>query len=216
MRVLLALLLCATTAFSQDERRVVELKHISATDLGGVLEKIVRVDADASRKLVVLIGPGENVAVAESIIKKLDQPRQTIELTFYILATAGGSEGKLPRELEPVVKQLEKNFTFSDYRLLDSAFVRAREGSGFEVTGAVGSGEYSIVSHRPLTLQQSNGATRVQSESLTFALRQPTKTLAQIAAPLDIREGQKIVIGKSASPSTSGAVFLVVTASVVD
>jgi hypothetical protein len=216
MKLLLTLVLFAIAAVAQNERRVVELQHIDANDLGTSLANLVRTDTDASRRLVVLLGSPEGITAAEAIIKKLDQPKKTIELTFFLLtAIPASTDSKLPSVLEPVVKQLRSSFTYADYQLLDTVFVRTREGSGFETVGVLDKAQYRIQANRPVLVQAVGAKPQVQSENLLFVLTSGTNS-AQITAPLNLQEGQRVVIGKSTSAAVGGAVFLVATAEVVD
>jgi hypothetical protein len=157
----------------------------------------------------------------------MDVPRKNVELVFYIIA-AGREDltAKLPGDLEPVVKQLRNTFTYPGYRVLESFATRLRDGSDrHEGSGTIPAvGSYSWVIPR-MTVNPSEKGNVIRLEALSFDFRtveqrgsgtEKTTSFesARIASSLDVREGQKVVVGKSSYGG--GAYFLVVTAKVVD
>jgi len=123
------------------------------------------------------------------------------------------------------VKQLHGLFAYKSYKLADSVVLRGRAVSppdmrgGARVEGAVLNGRYSL-SYQYLTVSAEMPRT-VHIEGLDLQLKQPRTvtadgktateydTVARILTSLDIREGQKTVVGKS-SIGTGDAVILVI------
>jgi hypothetical protein len=168
---------------------------------------------------------------------------QNVELTVYLLAggSDSASQGAVPKELENVVAQLKNAFTYKSYRLLDVLTMRTRTGravSTSSVGGAVGMGNLS----QPIITQFKidsvsvgpDGAIRI--DGLKAGNRVPVASGSfqpgvggvgvnplvntqynyvdiGMNADLDVKEGQKVVVGKM-NTSANEATFVVLTARV--
>lgn len=171
---------------------------------------------------------------------------RNVELIAYMLMVApkGTAGDALPAGLEPVAKQLKVVFGYNDFRLLESTMARFREGVPAEVSGSASAPNSDLPhvdAHYYLRLKNaqvtpSEHGNSIRLNGFRFTLRVPVN-LAQTnqssggvstAAPmiqyndfgfdteLDIREGQKVVVGKAKVDNASGAFILVLTARVVD
>jgi hypothetical protein len=158
-----------------------------------------------------------------------------IELTVYLLS--GGAQSgsdEVPADLESTVKQLHSLFTYKSYKLAESFLLRGRKNSGSSAQGVLpGSGLHydlryqanwdagtpsSLIHINALRLSLTRtgpmiAATKLGKES-TF--ERQTDTVASISTDLDIREGQKTVVGKSSVNSTGDALILVIVPKLVD
>jgi hypothetical protein len=168
---------------------------------------------------------------------------QNVELTVYLVIGGSdtASQGALPKELDGVLVQLKNAFAFKSYRLEDVLTMRTRTGQPVSTSGTGGSVQIGNTS-RPIITQlhiQSvsvgpEGAIRI--DGLQASNRVPVATgsfqpgvggvgvnpLANtqfsyqdigMNADLDIKEGQKLVVGKMGI-NPSEAMFLVLTARV--
>jgi hypothetical protein len=185
---------------------------------------------------VVLGGAPANIAAAEAFIRKLDVRARNIEATFYIVAAsaAPGQPSAIPSELEPVAKQLRSAFAYQSFKLLETSITRGREngelgGSGHLPVSNPDSSMKRTYSFRVERVSMSPGekADMIRFDKLEFwvhspdivktnVTKKPEFTTAGIRADLDVREGQKVVVGKSNFDGAEGAFFLIVTAKVVD
>jgi hypothetical protein len=205
--------------------KVIELRHANAHRIrdSGVLNPFVHpgsVNLDPGGKfLIVHAATAEGLAGAEAMIKRLDVPAANVELMFHIVSgTAESSPDKLPSELEPVVKQLRSSFIYKEYRLLDTAMLHAREDREAFVQGALpGNGVYRI-NFRNMRVERGTPDV-FRLENLRFEARMPVRTNEKgdvqyfetnLQTEVDVKEGQKVVVGKSTLPNS--AVFLIVSA----
>jgi hypothetical protein len=241
----LVLFVCAAPALKaqnpfqpqQRETKVIQLKHIDSNrlDRRGLLAPF-NVEWRGDGPTVVLSGEPAKIAAAEAFIRSLDMRPRNIEAIFYILAasaTAGQSSG-ITNELEPVIKQLRNAFAYQSFKLLETAITRGREngelgGSGhLPVTDPDSSMKrtYNFRVER-VAISPGEKGDMVRFDKLEFwvhspdivktnVTKKPEFTTAGIRADLDVREGQKVVVGKSNFDGAEGAFFLIVTAKVVD
>lgn len=245
MRRLLAVftILAAVVSAQETKRiqKVYEVKYVDVRELANVIappNNEYSVRPNEHFKTISLYGPPEQLAAAEELIKRFDVSRsaaglskRNVELTCYILVAAPkGSAGEaVPADLDPVVRQLKSAFGYADFRLLDSAFIRAQEGNQLSTSGNTAApnpempslqGRYNLNVRRGIRILPDDRGTRVRLDSLVFELRLPatpgTTTDINFATDVDIREGQKVVVGKAKGDASNGAYILVLSARVVD
>src|SRR5437867_2495582 len=95
-----------------------------------------------SIKAMAVRAPSEVLAAIEDSLKRLDvapAAAKNIDLTVYLLVASAqeSGAGKIPAELDPVVKQLKTVFSYTAFRLLDTLVMRSREEAMGEVSGSV-------------------------------------------------------------------------------
>ena len=240
MKSILLTLLCAAALLAQETTsRVVQLKYIHPDSTNAVLSvlsaNMVRYQADGNLRIVALSGPAELVEAMEAAIKKLDVPApaaKNIELTFHmLLAGPQGDSGTVPPELSGVVQQLRNVFGLKSFRVLETAAIRSREGKPADTNGSMApvsskveaSASYHLTVKNVAVSSSDKGA-NVRLDGLRFTARLPylvppaNYQFAEsgIATDIDVREGQKVVVGKLSIDNASQSIFLVVTAKVVD
>lgn len=165
---------------------------------------------------------------------------------MLMAAPKGTAGDALPAELDPVAKQLKAVFGFNDLRLLDSLLLRTREGIPAEASGNAGITNAAIpnaTSTYQLRIAKSsvNSSERgntIRLDGFRFGIRVPypiasfqagvgstgavpVSTQFQFTevgfnTELDIREGQKVVVGKTKVDNTGSAFILVLTAKALD
>jgi hypothetical protein len=240
MKRILLTLLCTAALFGQEVvSRVVQLKYVHPDNTQAVLDILaagkVRWRTDTSLRIIAMNGPTELVEAMEAAIKKLDMPPpaiRNIELTFSIL-TAGTQAGSdtVPPDLAGVVQQLGKVFGLKSFRLLETAVMRGREGRPLESSGILSvpvkvdsSPRYHLRFQRVSTSPAEKGLL-IRIDGLDFNVSIPVLKVggqgldymgAGIKTDVDVREGQKVVVGKSSLDTTGQSVFLVVSAKVLD
>ncbi len=244
-RLLLIAVMTCVPLVAEDVQKIIELKH---TDVGTIRELLtvfgveIRAGAPGSHVMAVR-GNKESVAALEEAIKRLDvpqTPKKNIELTVYMILADGEPGGKVPPELEGVVKQLRGLFQYSSYQLLESFQLRTREEqeadlSGFappplrsDMAGAKAIYQFKV---RP-SIVPGDKTNTIRLDRLRFGLKVPVPTGLQpgtvtasqwqyietgISTEADVREGQKVVIGKaSASSDKPSAVVLALSAKIVE
>lgn len=220
--------------------KIFQIKGANVLNLQGILQGIFRAEirADPTLKIMIVRAPKETLHVIEEVINKFDVPPpvvKNIELTAYLLAVAEKADGagNLPADLQPVVKQLRGVFPYPAFRLLDTLVLRTREGGEAEVSGMAASGVGTPtvyrLNFRSARITSDEKGRIVWLERLRLNARVPiagqvhpgipqqfSYTDMLIAADVDIREGQKVVVGKANIEGPDKALFLVVTAKIAD
>lgn len=245
------------------QQKVFDIRYSDPQALARLVQGVMRdrdtrvIENVALKAISVGAYEANDLQAAEELIKRFDVPRgdsptgapRNIEVVAYmVLAGKSGTAGDaVPSELDPVVKQLKAVFGYSDYRLMDTAVLRVREGQTSDSSGNAGMVDPNLPS-APWIYQMKLKATTAQSgpkgnvlriDGFRFGLRIPyatgtaqTVTAGQGVSPLvsqqwnytevgfstdlDIREGQKVVVGKSKVDRTGNAFILVLTAKAVD
>lgn len=223
-------------------QKIIEIKHADPQSLANVLSVFgVDMRIDAGMKIIAVNGLRESVVALEEAIKRLDVPtpaQKNIELTFHVLqATPGALPDKPPAELDEVTKRLRSLFSYQGFSLLDTLVVRVRDGRGSSANGLapdrlsrVPNAKSRIsLSFRGAHLSAAEKTSTVRLADLRFQLRVPVPygkdkegnpgvsiTDAEVHTDIDVREGQKVVVGKTAMDGSDGAVILIVTAKVVE
>ena len=190
---------------------------------------------DANIRVIALNGPPDLVEAMEAAIGKLDVPApvaKNIELTFHmLLASTQGDSPSIPPDLAGVAQQLRNVFGLKSIRVLETAVMRGRVGHLMETSGFVAlpvkvdaTPKYYI-SLNSVATSLNDKALMVRIDKLQFRVSIPslntggqglTHDSLSINTNVDVREGQKVVVGKSGLDATSQSVFLVVSAKVVD
>jgi len=160
-------------------------------------------------------------AIAFGQGKPAGSPAANIELTVYLLSgvAQGEAADDVPQDLVSTVKQLRSIFNYKSYKLTESFMLRGRVGTGAKAAGILPGGA-------GMNYEFQYGEVRVSSETpalfritgLRIELTRPRRvggqnivdTVASIHTDLDIREGQKTVVGKSSVTSTGDALILVI------
>ena len=238
MRTILALLLGVMIAAAQEPNRMITrmipVKNLSGSKFNSMvrmLEMITpRVRGDSQLSTVAVTDYPDVVNAVEAAIHKFDIPpppdRNAEVSLFVMLGSPKRGETKVPAELEPVVKQLRGIFPYQSFRLLDAQFVRARDAGGHSsISGQLQnpSGEGSSYNYQAsfrININEDSTGKNYRFDDFGFAAylgtyRQDangkeTRVLS-IGTNLDVREGQKAVVGK-ANLNSDSAIFVVISA----
>jgi hypothetical protein len=221
-------------------RKVFAIKHADVDAIAQTL-RIFPADVRPNRELRV-IGVSTTAAILlaiEDTIRRLDVPApspQNVELTVYLLL-GSDQEGSVAPELDSVVKQLKTTFSFKGFRAVDTVIVRSRDTRPGHVDGLV---RLETESPNPSTYSLSYSGASINSDEkgrsirlngLKFKANILAKTQqtegnvpvgfernydAGFGTDVDVREGQKVVVGKAAIGGTNTALILVITAKVLE
>jgi len=185
-------------------------------------------------------GPQDKVAAVEAAIKQLDVPAKSVELTVYFVV--GGDQPALagsavPQDLRDVIAQLKSTFAFKDYKMLDTLTLRTRAGSSADTSGILNAAvppKMSQFSIRSASVSEDGATVRI--DRMHAGLRIPyTRAAAAnektpsgtgtgktfdyinsgIDQDVDVKVGQKVVVGRSSLEGPQQALFLILTASVI-
>src|SRR5882724_1140925 len=213
--------------------KVFQLRYANPWRLGNVFKAFgAIINADEGIKVLTVRAPKEVLAAIEDSIQRLDVPEpptKNIQLdTYLLIASAQGSSGTIPADLEPVVKQLKSIFSYQNFRLLGTLSMRMRDDSDSTVNGLLP--PVSVDSVEPtsyrfhidkatITSEGKGSAVRINHLEfrMEYALKGPPHHGgAQIFTSIDVHEGQKVVVGKANIDNADGALILVLTGKVME
>jgi hypothetical protein len=222
-------------AEDQSVTRVFQFKYADPKALSKLLFPYGRVEYDATLKALTVTARDNTVlSEIEQLIKRFDVPPppvQNIDVTIYLMSALGTpSPSAVPPELEPVVKQLKSTFSYKGYQLIDTEVMRVRAGQGGEVSGVVngapsvgGNKTISQVKFRSASVSIDEKGRAIRIDALRVGLRIPIASGqgfqyidTGLNTDVDIREGQKVVVGKANMDGSDSASIVILTAKVVD
>lgn len=214
--------------------KVFDVKYRDATMLAQVLRNLgsgfkgATLQPNSEFKTITVRDFPENLATMEEAIKRLDvpaAPRANIELHMHVLiaSNAGGGSSDMPAELRDVLTQLRGTLNYRNYELAASvvqrltATERVLQGNGTaEVPSAAGTPNMSMpyeyyINNVSMT-QDVTGGANVRISEFSFSTNSD-KDRARIQTALNLRDGEKVVVGTAALRNR--ALVIVLTASLV-
>ncbi len=145
-----------------------------------------------------------------------------IALTVYLvsgLAQADPSaKDDVPQALAETLQQLRGVFAYKSYKLIETVTLRGRNFSGSEVAGGLpDSSRYNFRYTRARVSPDAPRLVHLDGLRLEITRHRANRPdiVALVSTDLDIKDGQKTVVGKSAV-NGGDAVFLVIVAKVID
>ncbi len=225
-----------------DVTRVFILKHAGARAMGELLQVFpAAISFPTSGRLPqqaigVSAAPAVMAAIEETI-KRLDTPpppRKSVELTGYVLEALAKADdsSRTPPELEGVVTQLRRTFSYGSYRLLDTLIARGTDDSMLDADG-LGGGPPGLRTTTRTTSSLHADSVRVLGgedgpsislSRLRFRTGIPYSSGpdkegiadVNIRADIELRPGQQVVVGKSGGSDPGSAIILVLSAKTID
>jgi hypothetical protein len=212
------------------------LKYADPTHVANLLSIFnasVRPDSDMHALAVeTVLGP--TMGAIEEAIQRLDVPSaasKNIEITAYLLIgseTAGTEPSAMPKELDSVVAQLKNAFAFKSYRLMDTLALRTRVGQMASTNSSsratqIGTNTPPVrTQFRIASAGMGSDETTIRIDKLNLDSNIPVQSSpgqyayanVGLQADVDIKQGQKVVIGRVSVAES--ALFLVLTAQVVN
>jgi hypothetical protein len=243
--ILAAMLLAAPLAAQQNPEKItklVKLQYVEPRAINNIVSLYgVQITANEPMKIMALYGKPAEIAAAEAAIKQLDVAPKNVELTVFFVM--GGDNAQqmagapaVPSDVRDVIAQLKNAFAYKEYRMLDMLTLRTRTGSDAETSGILNTGtppKMSQFSIRNVTVGD-DGTIRIDhmhaglripyrqqgaiSASITSVSKDATKVEyvnSGIDQNVDIKEGQKVVVGRSSLEGPDKALFLILTARVI-
>jgi type II/III secretion system protein len=221
--------------------RVYQLKYAEPQGLIKLLQPFLaaqtggRAEFDQRLKAISISVHKDAFPEIEQIIKRFDVPPPpvlNVEVTIYLMSALGTpSSSAVPPELEGVVKQLKSTFSYKGYQFIDTEVMRVRAGQGGEVSGVVNGAPsvgpnktLSQVKFRSASVSTDEKGRAIRIDGLKVGLRIPVMSGEKqylyidtgINTDVDIREGQKVVVGKANMDGSDRASIVVLTAKVVE
>ena len=216
------------------------LKYADAPSIRQLLQVFhASIVANGDMRVLAVEATPETIATIDDAIKRLDVPSAApanIDLTVYLVV---GHEGEgqagtaaVPKDLDGVVTQLKNAFSFKSYGLLDVLALRTRtfqQGTGQQVSttssgGAVQNGNNTVpvvTNFRIRGASVGSDGASIHISTLEASIKMPVLsgngfnyTDLGINTDVDIKEGQKVVIGRLGI-SKDQALFLVMTVKIL-
>lgn len=187
--------------------------------------------ADDQMHVVLVQGPPEWVVSATQLIQELDQPGSSngpadIDVTMYVIAASNKSEStkRVMTPLESVIRQLKAVFPYTAYEILSTTQVRSRDGEDVTTEGVMRSTVesqgrphgYKLRYRASYSGASSAGSNAIALNAFGFEAFLDEGRKASLYTNIDVREGQKVVVGKTNIDDGSAGLFLVVTATSVE
>ncbi len=230
------LFVAALSAQSNAVTQVFQLQFADPVEVRDMLAMFGHVIGNRPlRTLTVQTADDKAMAEIARLIKQYDVPPppvQNIEVTIYLMsALATPSATPIPAEMEPVVKQLRSMFSYKGYQLIDTEVIRVRAGQGGEASAVVdnkgpsGAKTISQMKFRAATPTTDDKGHAVRIDGLKVGLKVPVPANTKgdynyidtgISTDVDIREGQKVVVGKVNMDGADRASIVVLSAKVVE
>ena len=182
--------------------------------------------------------------IRELDVPGTEQPAKAYRDIELIVSVIGASdktellpEGQISEALAPVVKQLRTAFPYKNYQLLSSMLLRSSGGRPGENKGVMKSlispGTLSRVSGYEVSFEaitiseEAKPNIHLRNFSFRTSVPLPTETNSNISyvsqdknvniiTDVDLHEGQKVVVGKANVDSSDLALFIVLTARLVE
>jgi hypothetical protein len=180
--------------------------------------------------------------LAAALSNTLVEENANLDVELYLLTasdTSGGGGGRLPSQLEPVVRQLRATLPFENYRLTATMLNRTRNGGRLEVKG-VGATPFSkVAASVPLFSEYSVASVKLKNDAIgpqstvelagfRFGARIPIQMSSVapgagsaaavstiqyestgISTEFSMREGEPVIVG-TLSVGQSGETFILV------
>jgi hypothetical protein len=199
----------------------------------------VSANADNTLRAVVIKGSSDLVTEVVRVIHELDVPAslpisKDIEVTVSVLGASSkpaafAQGGELPQSLAPVVKQIGAIFPYKSYQLVSSMLMRSREGGKSENQGVIQgvSGDYESpykLSYDEATASTSDGKPLLHLRNFRFTAFARIPAGPQsfqtsdigLLADIDLREGEKVVVGKASTGDGDSALFVILSGRLAD
>jgi hypothetical protein len=196
-----------------------------------------------SENLVAITGPRDRVEMAEAILHQLDvpatprapvPPKKDIQFTAYLIIASptGTQTTPLPKELESAVNQVASIMPYKSFHLFDAVIMRGSDGSSGYVGGVLPATQQTFVSggsfifrvgRAELTPATPANLLRLQNVELSVSINRGTDRegkdkvqMVNLQTSIDMKEGQKVVVGKANIDGSENALLVILTAQIVD
>ena len=230
------LFITAGLLHAEEITKVVDIRYADITRISSLIpvSNSVTMRIDPSGKFVVFRGEKLLVESMEEVLKRIDVAPVNVELVFELLAGSklSGKTVEVPQALNGVVKEMKALFGFQTVSLIDTIDLRVQEGREADSSGLLTSmmedksgpkATYQL--HvRQVVANGSKGSRQIRIGEVRFGGKIPMIDAKgnfqlyenSIHTGLDIKEGQRVVVGKVGLDPSSNPFFLVVSAKVVE
>ena len=212
--------------------KVFDVKYRDPNSLANVISRLMSgfkgaaIAANSEFRTITVRDFPENLVTIEEAIKRLDTPatpRPNIELHMYALLASNVSTGGAapPAEVKDVVEQLRNTLSYKNYELMATVVQRMTEtprvlsGTGTAELPSTNPNSPSVLmpydySMNGISLaQDASGAFNVQIGEFAFTTVSD-KDRARVQTALNLRDGEKVVVGTATLRNRALVVVLTV------
>jgi hypothetical protein len=212
------------------ENELVRLKYVPADRvrvlLSPYLSREGRITMMPNENVIVVSDLRENIEKVLRVIKQLDvKPADLLITVQLVLGSEAGEPGKESMTNDPIIRELRNLLKYKSYSLLDASLLRAMDGTGSEVRiGDKADFEFWV---RPKVVRDENSSLiqmEVRLRQIRLAGTPPNATSSKpeyittdlIATTLNIKSGDKTVVGVSKLDGGDKGLILILSGKVVD
>jgi len=199
------------------------LDHVN-TAIDRLLAPNASLFASPVLNLAAIRGTPEGIAQAEEMLKRYDVPSpfpasegpRQIQLLLYVLESAE-STSTAPPGLEPALEQMRNTFGSQGFRLNETLLLQGLSGSSFTLNGTLAlegdDTRTSVFSAQYKGISYEAARKTVSVHAFEFHVRSAGSS-SSIDTNLNLREGQKLILGKLTRDEKARPLFLVISTKV--
>lgn len=210
--------------FTGFKGKVLEVKNRDPRSLVSLLSPLgsgfkgAELRANTEFKTITVRDFPENIAAIEEALKRLDMPMPAkpaepilpdVEIYGYVLIASQAAESgsNYPKAIDDVVKQLQANLSYKNYRLLTTVVQRTKLGGQVDSTGTASlpdqsfSCNYSFSIQRISAVSKEDDFSQLSLDFINLKLQGHPSPDGQVPGnvsmrtDLKIRDGEKVVVG---------------------
>jgi hypothetical protein len=245
--------MAATLAFAQDkpddkkapepapqamEAEVIQVKTLTGDSFARLMKLLdvfgAHVQGDSQLRTIVVYAPKDVVAQMRRVVEQLDRPGseaafgKNIDMTLTLLRCSTKTvteETPLPKDIEPVARQLRAATQYKDIQLLDVVPLRLQEGKEttekLRLPSAAGPPSLAIgtfaIYPEAVYRKDSGRYVRFSHMNLDFVMPYGNSSVSVgLKTSGDFQEGQKTVLGKVSGTGNEDVIFAVIELKVLD
>ena len=212
-------------------KEVVQLKYLRADKVQNFIYTFLspgvgRVTQGPTDRTLVISDNAENVEQALQAVRKIDVKPADLQFTVQlVLGSEAAEPGKESFAGDPIIRELQNLLKYKAYTLLDASLLRAMDGADSEVRiGDKADFEFWI---RPKVVRDERASTiqmEVRLRQIRIASLPPNAVSSKpeyittdlIGTTLNIKSGDKTVVGVSKLDGGDKGLILIISGKVVD
>lgn len=209
------------------KKELVRLRFVQGTDVITLIQSLLdiryeRVNVDSSKKILTLMATPENIEMVKQVIREVDvKPADILFTIQLVLGSETEAAGADPIQNDPLIRELRGLLRYKSYTLLDSSMVRVVNKENAEVVmGPKAEFEFAL---RPEVSGDTKNAvvkTQVRLRKVERLGSYQDKPLTNVAtlieSTLNIKSGERTVVGVSKLDGGDKGLILIISGKVVD
>jgi len=206
---------------------LIRLKYYSYTKMMRLITMYLGPDSHIGQgpdeKIVVIKDSQENIDKVLQVIRQIDVKPADLQFTLQLVQGAEtGEPGKESMTNDPVIRELQNLLRYKNYSLIDASLVRAMDGADSEVRlGEKGEFEFwvrpkVIKDEKSSLIQMEVRLRQIHPVIPTNATKVDYVTTDLISTTLNIKPGDKTVVGVSKLDDGGKGLILIISGKIVE